>query len=211
MQQGLYHCIFDELPYDWQVLWDWYQRHQHLAVYFNDWMNARIPEGGTKFRGSGAGFKTLDLDGQLGRIVRDEPEINQLLRRWAFYQDLRAFDVDIMIYPKNYTLKAHTDHYMGCGIMYPIMPQQPSGIDFYRTPPDQQLTKATEYHVDVERDLIYTYNYLRGYPSMFNGQVIHGVRNGAEERIFLRVKLRNETFQSIIERAEKNLLFTADM
>jgi hypothetical protein len=207
MQVGLHHCVFDELPYSWEPLWAWYQEHQHTAVYFNDWMNARVPVGGTKFRGSGAGFKTLDLDGQLGRIIRDEPEINHLLRQWTFYDQLKAFDVDIMIYPPNYTLRAHTDHYMGCGIMYPIMPENPSGIDFYRTPPGMETARAREYDVVVERDLIYTYNYVRGCPSMFNGQVIHGVRNGGQERVFLRVKLREQTFQSVLTLAEKNSLF----
>lgn len=209
MIQGLHHCEFPEQTYDWEPLWEWYQTVQHTAVYFNDWMNARIPTGGTRFRGSGAGFKTLDLDGQLGLITRDVPEINRLLRPWAFYSQLRDFDVDIMIYPANYSLRAHTDHYMGCGIMYPIQPDRPAGIDFYRVPEGETLARAREYSVRVDRDLIYTYHYQRGVPAMFNGQIIHGVRNGGEERIFLRVKLREQTFHSVCEMARENSLFTA--
>ncbi len=207
MIQGLHHCEFPEQSYDWRPLWEWYQTVQHTAVYFNDWMNARLPKDGKAFWGSGSGFKTLDLDGQLGQLTRDVAVINPLLRPWSFYSQLTDFDVDIIIYPAGYWLRPHTDHYMGCGIMYPIQPELPAGIDFYRAPPGLDLAQARSYNVVPERDLIYTYQYQRGTPAMFDGQIIHGVRNGGEERVFLRVKLREQTFLSVCEMAQNNCLY----
>lgn len=206
MIRGLHHCEFPEQAYDWEPLWEWYQTVQHTAVYFNDWMNSRLPPGAPRFRGSGSGFKLLDLE-PLGLVVRDVPLINSLLTPWQFYPELADQDVDVIIYPPNYILLPHTDHYMGCGIMWPIQPAEPAGITFYRAPEGRKLEHSREYSPVPDRDTIYTHHYQRGVPTMFDGQIIHGVWNGDQERIFLRVKLRHQTFQSVCEMSEKNSLF----
>ena len=208
----MHHYEFTNIHYRRSELETWYQQHSHLAVFFADWMNARIPPGGPKFRGAGTGtgFKTLDYDTAYGLPMRDDPLIKSLLESWAFYSELGPHDVDVLIYPPRYTLKAHTDKYMGCGIMYPILPAAaPAGIDFYSPPEGQTLVKGQEYDVAHNRDLLYTYNYSTEHPAMFNGQIIHGVRNGLQERVFLRVKLLNYTFHDIVERAEKNLIYNS--
>lgn len=208
----MHHYEFTTVNYDRSQLCSWYQQHAHLEVFFSDWMNARIPVGRPKFRGAGTGtgFKTLDYDTAYGIAMRDDPVIKALLSPWAFYPELGPHDVDVLIYPARYTLKAHTDKYMGCGIMYPILPAlAPAGINFYNPPPDQPLAKGTEYTVSVTRDLIYSHNYGTEHPAMFNGQVIHDVRNGPDIRVFLRVKLCNYSFQEIIALQENNLLYSA--
>lgn len=209
----MHHYEFTAVNYDRSQLESWYQQHSHLEVFFSDWMNARVPPGGPKFRGAGTGtgFKTLDYDTHYGRAMRDNPFIAALLKGWSFYPTLGPHDVDVLIYPAWYKLKAHTDKYMGCGIMYPILPAAaPAAINFYRAPPDQPLIKGQEYTVLPSRDLIYSYHYSTEHPAMFDGQVIHDVRNGAEVRVFLRVKLCNSTFQEIIDLQEKNLLYKTE-
>jgi hypothetical protein len=208
----MHHYEFTTVNYDRSQLDSWYQQHAHLEVFFSDWMNARLPVGGPEFRGAGwsSGFKTLDYDTAYGVAMRDDPVIKALLSPWVFYPKLGHTDVDVLIYPPWYKLKAHTDKYMGCGIMYPILPAlAPAGIDFYQPPVGQTLVKGLEYNVVRKRDLIYTYNYSTEHPAMFDGQVIHGVRNGAEPRVFLRVKLREYDFHSIVTMAENNSLWNS--
>jgi hypothetical protein len=209
----MHHYEFTNVNYDRSQLYSWYQQHAHLEVFFSDWMNARLPAGGPEFRGAGygTGFKTLDYDTHYGRPMRDDPYIAALLQGWSFYPELADTDVDVLIYPARYKLKAHTDKYMGCGIMYPILPaESPAAINFYRPPPGQQLVKGQEYNVVQSRDLIYSYRYSTEHPAMFDGQIIHDVRNGAEVRVFLRVKLCRYQFQEIISLQEKNLLYKTE-
>ena len=210
------HVIFDEVRYDRALLIDWYQRHRHLAVPFGAWMNARSPQGKqTAFR-SGTGTvtgMTIDLE-SVGRLIKDEPEIAPLTDLFNTARPFGAYDVDIMIYPARYQLKAHTDHAMGAGIMWPILPEDPAPIDFYHVPPGETLARAREYDVDFARDLDYSYHYSLDHPSMFRSQAIHGVRNTypvkgenragwqPQERVFLRFKLLYDDFDSIVQKAQ---------
>ena len=203
MQAYTNHVIFDEITYDRQQLVDWYERHKHLTVGFSEWMNAR---GNSKFRSSGPPARrvqTINLDSTLGRYIKDEPEIAPLVKMFNVTVPLGPFDVDIMIYPLNYVLKAHTDFAMKAGIMFPILPINPSPINFYNVPPGETLTPATEYDVDYERDLNYSYQYSTTHPSMFRSQAIHDVRNTLlnQKRVFLRFKLLHDDFDDIVQRA----------
>jgi hypothetical protein len=202
------HVIFDEITYDRAPLIDWYQRHQHLATSFGEWMNARSPAGKTtKFRTgtSNVTGQTIDLE-RVGRLIKDEPEIKPLTELFATTQPFGQYDVDVMIYPPRYVLKAHTDHAMQAGIMFPILPNEPSPINFYHVPPGETLSRAREYDVDHDRDLDYSYNYSMEHPSMFRSQAIHGVRNvqvgrhAPLQRVFLRFKLLYDEFDDIVQR-----------
>lgn len=206
MQVHSNHIVFNSITYDRAPLIDWYHRHKHLAVGFGEWMNARSPAGKTtKFRTGGSiTGQTINLDGALGRLIKDEPEIKPLTELFRVSRPFGAFDVDVMIYPPNYTLKAHTDHAMLSGIMFPILPESPAAIDFYHVPPGAVLARATEYDVDIRRDLNYSYDYSTVHPSMFRSTVIHGVRNrGDETRVFLRLKCLYDTFDSVAARGVK--------
>jgi hypothetical protein len=202
MQAYTNHVVFDEITYDRHQLVDWYERHKHLTIGFSEWMNARS---NTKFRVGGTiTAQTINLDGALGRYIKDEPEIAPLVKMFNVTKPLGPFDVDIMIYPSNYVLKAHTDFAMKAGIMFPILPENPAPINFYHTPPGCVLTPGTEYDVDYGRDLNYSYQYSITHPSMFRSQVIHDVRNGKsdKERVFLRFKLLHDNFDTIIQRSK---------
>jgi hypothetical protein len=201
MQAHTNHVIFDEITYDRYQLVNWYERYKHLTIGFSEWMNAR---GNSKFRTGGlVAAQTINLDGALGRYIKDEPEIAPLVKMFNVTKPLGPFDVDIMIYPSNYVLKAHTDFAMKAGIMFPILPVNPSPINFYNVPPGETLTPATEYDVDYNRDLNYSYQYSIKHPSMFRSQVIHDVRNKRldKERVFLRFKLLYDDFDDIVQRA----------
>ena len=210
MQIFEHHVIFDEIAYDRETLYKWYLKHRQYTEYFSDWINKGTDGRGFEFRGLGksAGFKVLDINNTLGKWIKDEPCIKELLDRWYFKDTLDNLDVDVLIYPTNYNLKPHVDAVMKCGIMYPIYPNKPAPIDFYRCPQGKILAPGQEYDVDKETDLIYSYQYSSKHPSMFNGgSVIHGVTTSGQERVFLRIKVMNMDFQEIIEANKVGKLF----
>jgi hypothetical protein len=211
MQIFKHHVIFDEISYDREILYEWYLKHRQYTEYFSDWIYKSTNGRGFEFRGLGksAGFKVLDINNTLGKWIKDEPCIQSLLNRWSFQGSLNNLDVDVLIYPKNYNLKPHVDAKMKCGIMYPIYPNSPSPIDFYRCPAGELIEPGREYNVDKEKDLIYSYHYSSKHPSMFNGSsVIHGVTTSNQERIFLRIKIMHMSFDEIIKANKQGNLIT---
>jgi hypothetical protein len=93
--------------------------------------------------------------------------------------------------------------------MFPILPDDGAApIDFYRMPEGATWERAAGYSkwINPDRDLIYSYHYSLIHPSMFNGNIIHGVKNNDKERVFLRFKCLNMTFHSIIEKAKQGKL-----
>lgn len=202
MQVYSNHIVFNSVTYDRPALIDWYHRHQHLTMNFAQWINSRT---GTTFRSGGAASaQTINLDGALGRLIKDEPEIAPLTQLFRVSRPFGAYDVDIMIYPPGYTLKAHTDHAMQCGIMFPILPDTPAAIDFYHAPPGREVVPSTEYTVLHHRDLDYSYAYSTVHPSMFRSTVIHGVRNiSYSTRVFLRFKCLYDSFDSVAAQGDE--------
>jgi hypothetical protein len=210
MQVFQHHVIFDEVTYDREELFKWYLTYSKFTEYFSDWLYKSTGGHGVQFRGVGesSGFKVLDINNTLGKWIKDEPCIKKLLDQWAFKDSLRNLDVDVLIYPKNYSLKPHVDAAMQCGIMYPIFPNKPAPIDFYICPIGSEIIPGKEYDVNKEVDLDYSYSYSSIHPSMFNGgSVIHGVTTADQERVFLRIKIMNLSFEEIISANKQQRLF----
>jgi hypothetical protein len=215
MQRHDHHVIFDEISYDRQSLITWYREHQHLRRDFGLFQNQLRASAPQSQSNSTVPFTlklfdTIDTWNTMGRhIVSFEP-VRRATSQFKWPTPIKDHHVDILIYRPGWQFHPHTDHSMNCGIMFPILPSEGAApIDFYQLPPGQQWGRARDFSRSVQwdRDWLYSYHYSLEHPSMFNGRTIHGVRNGDQERVFLRIKLVNETFESVIKLAEQGQLF----
>jgi len=205
-----HHVIFDEILYNREELKQWYDQVKEFRNDFGSVMNRLRDESSSsnlshnkKFQ-TGL-FDTIDSKGQIDKHVIEYEPIKKLVDRFNFDVPLQAQDVDVLIYKPGYVFHPHVDFHMHCGIMFPILPDEDAApIDFYRIPSEAQWERAAGYSrwIKPERDLIYSYYYSLEYPSMFNGDVIHGVKNNDKERVFLRFKCLNMTFHDVIEKAK---------
>jgi len=205
-----HHVIFDEITYDREELKAWYESVKHYRNDFGSVMNRlRDISGSTslshtkKFQ-TGL-FDTVDSKGFIDKHIIEYEPIKKLVDKFNFDIPLQGQDVDVLIYKPGYVFKPHVDFHMHCGIMFPILPDEgASPIDFYRMPPEAKWERAAGYlqWINPERDLEYSYYYSLKHPSMFNGDVIHGVKNNDKERVFLRFKCLSMTFHDVIEKTK---------
>lgn len=209
MQVFPHHLIFDEIHYNRLDLQNWFQEVKDYRCGFGEFVNSnfsvtetnnlithnkKLP---TKL------FETLDTYSVLGKHIIDFAPIQELVKKFNFDIPLCAADVDILIYKPNFVFHPHIDFHMNCGMMFPIYPNSDMApIDFYRLPPNETWERAKDFRnkIKFERDFIYSYYYSLEHPSLFNGRIIHGVRNSNQERVFLRFKCLSMTFEDIIQK-----------
>jgi hypothetical protein len=214
MQIFDHHVIFDEITYDRAELKDWFESVRQYRNDFGSVLNRFRKERNPSNLSHGKEFQdglfdTIDTAGFIGKHVKEFEPIKKLVDRFNFDQPLTGPDVDILIYKPGYVFKPHVDYHMHCGIMFPIYPDEgASPIDFYRLPEGETWERAKGYAqaINADRDLIYSYHYSLTHPSMFNGDVIHGVRNNDKERVFLRLKCLSMTFQQVIDKVNEGKL-----
>ncbi len=207
MQIYKHHIIFDEISYDRQQLLEWYseveQYREDFAVVMNrdielSELNEEISHR-KKFKSRNSKeFTTIDTFHHIGKHIVDFPLIRKLADKFNFIRPLQGREVDILIYEPDFKFVPHIDFHMNCGIMFPILPKHDiSPIDFYKMPPNETWERAKVFDINFERDFDYSYYYSTKHPSMFNGNVIHGVRNNNQKRVFLRFKCHQLTFDEV--------------
>jgi len=214
MQIFEHHVIFDEILYDREALKSWYDVVKKYRNDFGSVMNRLREESGASALSHNKKFQlglfdTIDSKGFIDKHVIEYDIIQSLVKRFTFDTPLQSQDVDVLIYRPGYIFHPHVDFHMHCGIMFPILPDDGAApIDFYRMPEGATWERAAGYSkwINPDRDLIYSYHYSLIHPSMFNGNIIHGVKNNDKERVFLRFKCLNMTFHSIIEKAKQGKL-----
>jgi hypothetical protein len=209
MQIFEHHVIFDEVTYDREELKNWYSEVKQYRNDFGTVMNRLREESDSPLshnkRFQLGLFDTIDSKGFINKHVIDFEPIQKLVKKFAFDTPLQTQDVDVLIYKPGYIFHPHVDFHMHCGIMFPILPDEGAApIDFYRMPAEANWERAAGYGrlIKSDRDLIYSYYYSLNHPSMFNGDTIHGVKNNDKERVFLRFKCLNMTFQDVIEKTK---------
>lgn len=203
MQVHKHHVIFDEITYDRQKLVNFVNRFIDQTSDFSEWSNQIADPMGTRRFKSIPLFKCIDTEKIEGKGLLEYPEIAELASLFSFDRPLHPRSVDILVYEPGYVFAPHVDFYMYCGIMFPIMPDDGGEpIDFYEKE-GLDRKRATGYAKELkESDIVYSYNYSTMHPSMFNGLTIHGVREVKQRRIFLRFKIVDETFQSVIRKQQ---------
>jgi hypothetical protein len=202
------HVIFDEIFYDREELKSWFESVRQYRNDFGLVLNRQRKESTSNDLTHDKSFQhslfdTIDTVGKINKYIVEFEPISKLVKKFNFDPKLNPQDVDVLIYKPGYVFQPHVDFHMNCGIMFPIYPDTgASPIDFYRMPEGETWQRAKGYgsSINLERDLNYSYHYSLKHPSMFNGNVIHGVRNNDKERVFLRLKCLNMTFQQVIEK-----------
>jgi hypothetical protein len=112
-----------------------------------------------------------------------------------------------MHYDPGFSFHPHTDHFMQCGIMFPIIPEDAGEpINFYSrdgiTPTTNTNYSKSRHGAFNDDDLEYQHYYSNKHPTLFNGQQIHGVPTVTRERTYLRIKVIGESFDSVVNKLE---------
>lgn len=207
MQIFDHHVIFDEITYDREELKQWYDSVKQYSTTFADLMNRKDNDlklsHDKKFKEDS--LRTIDTYPHTSIHIKDYEPVARLVKQFNLGRPLIPRDVDVLIMNPGVDFNPHVDFHMHCGIMFPILPDiNAEPIDFYQMPPGATWKRAQGYtrHLNFKRDLLYSYHYSMQHPSMFNGDVIHGVRKVKQERVFLRFKCMALTFNQVIENAK---------
>ena len=188
MQLHDHHVILYEITYDRDSLVSWYLScRDQFAPLINS-------------------AKTTGISALQGRPLRQLEPIQSIVDKFA----IEPVVVDLMIYPPGLRLWPHIDWPHRVSIMLPLLPERPEPVSFYRLRPglairDQQF--AVLRGQITESDCEYHCHYSGQHPTMIDTAQPHGVRNSDQERVFLRIRLYEHSYQEVIARAREGLLF----
>ena len=195
MIKGKHHIIFDEITYDRNDLELFTSKFLDCVVSYNDYCDRIL--GGRAFDYF-EGYNIMDTSLLEGKHAIEYPIIKELVSKFNVTNELTFKEVTLMHFDMGFSFPIHTDHAMKAGIMFPITPED-SGepIVFYNY---DKVQPATDYSHLTEDDIDYSYTYSNKHPSLFNAQVPHGVPPVKSARLYLKIMLFEDTFESIDER-----------
>jgi hypothetical protein len=210
---GKYHCTIDEITYNRLELLDFYNDHKHNIMDYGEYMQFLSPWK-REFKNK-PGMHSIAVLKTEGKEMVEYPVIQKYINMFNFEKPIQPRDVDIIHYNPGFSFHPHTDHYMQCGIMLPIIPEDTGvPISFYNrdgvTPvPNTNYEWSTSGDKPgvlqpgfTDDDIEYQHHYSNKHPTLFNGLQIHGVPTVTEERAYLRIKVIGEPFESVISKLE---------
>ena len=205
MQLGNHHCTIDEITYDRLELLDFVNQHKHNIMQFGDYMQYLSPEK-REFKGR-TGMNAIAVQKTEGKDLLEYPVIQKYVNMFNFKQPIAPRDIDLLHYDPGYSFHPHTDHYMWCGIMVPIEPEDAGEpISFYSrvgVTPERNVNYEKKYGWN-DLDIEYNHYYSNKHPTLFNGMTVHGVPTIKRERIYLRIKVLGEKFEEVVEKLKNN-------
>jgi hypothetical protein len=208
MQLGKYHCTIDEVTYDRLELLDFTNQHKHNIMQFGDYMEYLSPdkrEFNPKRKGR-EGMNAIAVQKTEGKDLLEYPIVKKYVDMFNFNSPINPRDIDLLHYDPGYSFHPHTDHYMWCGIMFPIEPEDAGEpISFYsREGQEPERNVNYEKRGWTDKDIEYNHYYSNKHPTLFNGMIVHGVPKISKERIYLRIKVLGEKFEDIVEKLKNN-------
>jgi hypothetical protein len=208
MQLGKYHCTIDEVTYDRLELLDFTNQHKHNIMQFGDYMEYLSPdkrEFNPKRKGR-EGMNAIAVQKTEGKDLLEYPIVKKYVDMFNFNSPINPRDIDLLHYDPGYSFHPHTDHYMWCGIMFPIEPEDAGEpISFYsREGQEPERNVNYEKRGWTDKDIEYNHYYSNKHPTLFNGMIVHGVPKISKERIYLRIKVLGEKFEDVVEKLKNN-------
>lgn len=205
MKLGKYHCTIDEITYNRAELLEFYNQHKHNLMQFGDYMQYLSPSK-REFKGK-QGMNAVAVQKTEGMDLLEYSVIKKYVDMFNFEKPIQPRDVDLLHYDPGFKFHPHTDHFMNCGIMFPILPADAGEpISFYSREdiiPERNLNYE-KFHGFTDNDIEYQHYYSSVHPTLFNGMAIHGVPTVTQERVYLRIKVIGETFESVIDKLSNN-------
>ena len=201
---GKYHATIDEVTYDQKELFDFYKFHEQHVENFGDVMQYLTPSK-REFKGR-PGMNAVNVHKTEGKHLGEYPIIQKIISQFNFEKPITEKEVDLLHYDPGYKFHPHTDHYMNCGIMFPIIPESNfTPISFYSREghdPERNVNYEKRYGW-TDADIEYNHYYSMKHPTLFNGMAVHGVPTINEERVMLRIKVLGESFEDIVDKLKQ--------
>lgn len=200
---GKHHCTIDEITYDRQELLEFYNQHKHNIMGFADYMQYLTPTK-REFKGR-PGMNAVAVQKTEGKDLLDYPVIQKYVDmfNWKEYPGPR--EIDLLHYDPGFRFHPHTDHFMWCGIMFPILPEDAGEPIVFYSRPGHEPERNVNYekiHGWTDDDIEYSHYYSNKHPTLFNGMAVHGVPTVTRERVYLRIKILGESFDSVVSKLE---------
>jgi hypothetical protein len=206
---GKHHATIDEITYDREKLAKFCEKFSDCVMPFDQYMQWLTPTK-KEFRGR-PGLNAINTELLEGKKLSEYTEISELLEKFNFDVPLNKNDIDLLSYDPGFTFHPHTDHFMQCGIMFPILPEDGDApIIFYENEDIEVVPRKNYSGIVTENDIAYKHYYSTKHPTLFNGRTIHGVGTVSKTRVYLRFKILNQSFDSIIEKNKKGKLIIFD-
>tara|TARA_Y100000114_G_scaffold38372_2_gene34080 strand:+ start:1260 stop:1892 length:633 start_codon:yes stop_codon:yes gene_type:complete len=203
---GKYHATIDEVTYDQKELFDFYKSHEQHVETFSDVMKYLTPSK-REFRGR-PGMNAVNVHKTEGKYLGEYPIIKKIVSQFNFEKEITDKEVDLLHYDPGYKFHPHTDHFMKCGIMFPIIPESNfTPISFYSRKghdPERNVNYEKRYGW-TDDDIEYNHYYSMKHPTLFNGMAVHGVPTINEERVMLRIKVLGESFEDIVDKLKQGI------
>ena len=201
---GKYHATINEVTYDRKELFDFYKTHEKQVDNFGNVMQYLTPSK-REFKGR-PGMNAVNVHKTEGIYLGEYPIIQKIINQFNFKKEITEREVDVLHYDPGYKFHPHTDHFMNCGIMFPIIPESNfTPISFY----SREGVEA-ERNVNYEKtygwtddDIEYNHYYSMKHPTLFNGMAVHGVPTIDTERVMLRIKVLGESFEDIVDKLKQ--------
>jgi hypothetical protein len=138
----------------------------------------------------------LDID-RPGYDVTKHPAVEKIINQ--FNINIKPGLVDINCFRPNFEFLPHTDQ-VKCTIMIPIIPVDGGApINFYAKTgiiPEA----ATDYRRTINAtDIVFKHHYSTIHPTIINQRQIHGVSKLDHERVYLRFKINDYSYEELVE------------
>lgn len=205
MDLGKHHATITEFTYNRLELADFYKQFTDYIMNFGDYMQYLTPDK-REFRGR-PGMNAVNVHKKEGKYLQEYDIIKNIINKFDFGYEISLHDVDLLHYDPGFEFHPHTDHFMKCGIMFPILPDDAGEpIVFYEQSKEDTVPRKNYSDICTEDDIVYEHYYSNKHPTLFNGHTIHGVRKITKERVYLRIKILHKTFEEIVDRNKLGIL-----
>lgn len=202
MQIYEHHVILDEIDIPVQELIDlWKSFPKECNLPWNEYKLTVRPENYSFSPRvyQDAKFKALFTPMHEGKQITEYPVVQKILKQFNWIKKPDYHDITFVSYEKGFKFPVHYDTDLEYNIMFPLIPSQNfEPINFYEGNDRENPGK-----------LIYTLHYSDKHPSIFNGKTLHDVNIIEDFRMAFRIKITNETFESMVKRYKQGKFINA--
>tara|TARA_B100000524_G_scaffold140239_1_gene70316 strand:- start:246 stop:863 length:618 start_codon:yes stop_codon:yes gene_type:complete len=196
--QAEHHRVLHEVSIDRQALLDFYNmfpKETHLP--WNEFKRKYNPN--NKYTAMLTDdFKMVYAPAYEGKELIEYPIIQNLISKFNFKNPLIVTDVQILTYDAGFRFKKHVDREVNWSMFFPILPEWGGEPLVYHKGSHRKKDDGPE---------IYRVYYSTKHMTLTDGKVMHRVPKMSEQRVLLRIRSGDETYDELLDKINKGTFF----
>ena len=197
ISQAEHHRVLHEVKLDRQALIDFYDmfpKETHLP--WNEYKKKYNPDNPYRPMLNDK-FKMVYAPAYEGKELIEYDIIQELISKFNFRNPLIVTDVQILTYDAGFKFKTHIDAEVNWSMFFPLKPEGGGEPLIYHEGTDHRNPGPKKYIL----------HYSTEHFTLTNGAYIHRVPETSGNRVLLRIRSGDETYEEIVDKINKGTFF----